>query len=635
MGEEAGRVLIDVNHKWRDLPGLAAIKVWLEANYNCEVLLVPSSLVEQALPLFKPHIACMPHIRGKGRYNIAKQAKQMGSLIAVLPPEGRPYSEGETYWEAGGYTDLSPVDLHFVWNKVMYDAMVKYKTLPPERIKIAGNYRFDYYEYPLQTLVPSRETFLQKYGLNPNQPLVTLATSFTLVRFKNKNQDFLLKDHSDLGITKIPYRKDPIAEIKYEIRFANRTLSALSRVVEAFSEVNFIIKPHPNEGHEIYHKFISDMKKQGRENVTLISQEYIWTLLNATDVHLHRLCTTGIEAWFFKKPSLDLDLVPPPDYFDETAMRGSAYEAMEGCDVVKCEEELIETIKAYINGRSIPSNQLAAREAYIKKWFYVVDGQRTKIYADEIKKLLDDRRPQVTPPTNYERFQLIDILNQSQDRATKKKIDPTGLVDRTITVKDVDEWDQKIRKVLPSADLPKFLEEDKSEKWLYCIGGLLNRGRLFSNQGKYDEAVIEYEKAIALCPKDVNIRANILLQMGNVYFQQGELEKTEEKMKEILCLKPPDKNLVITIVQINYTMGSAYEKKGQLDEAKEKFETVIKLIEELPPFDDRDGFAGGAHFHLGEIYLKLNQRKEAMREFKKCLKFVPGHRKAKENLVNE
>ncbi|MBU1704134.1 MAG: tetratricopeptide repeat protein [Nanoarchaeota archaeon] len=43
-------------------------------------------------------------------------------------------------------------------------------------------------------------------------------------------------------------------------------------------------------------------------------------------------------------------------------------------------------------------------------------------------------------------------------------------------------------------------------------------------------------------------------------------------------------------------------------------------------------FLNNVHFHLGCIYQSLGERERAKREFENCLKLVPGHKKAKEEL---
>lgn len=115
--------------------------------------------------------------------------------------------------------------------------------------------------------------------------------------------------------------------------------------------------------------------------------------------------------------------------------------------------------------------------------------------------------------------------------------------------------------------------------------------------------------------------------MGAFYSEQQRFKEAEEKLKEALSLKPLHKEREITIY---YTWGSLDERKGELERAREKFEEVVKTAEGILSFEDKNRFIGGAHFHPGCIYQKIEEKEKAKREFEECLKLIPDHKKAKE-----
>lgn len=129
--------------------------------------------------------------------------------------------------------------------------------------------------------------------------------------------------------------------------------------------------------------------------------------------------------------------------------------------------------------------------------------------------------------------------------------------------------------------------------------------------------------------RDKERKCNALIQQAQGYLQQQRYKEAEGELEKVISLEPKDK---IMIASIYYTLGSNYEEEGLIDKAIEKFGKVIEFAEKSFSLVDKNRFTGGAYFHLGEIYQKLGQRVESIKEFEKCLRLVPDHKKAKESL---
>lgn len=184
-----------------------------------------------------------------------------------------------------------------------------------------------------------------------------------------------------------------------------------------------------------------------------------------------------------------------------------------------------------------------------------------------------------------------------------------------------------VKKKRFDAALKHFNEFLSLEPPTYCkIQTLLYLGKAYLQQGRAEEAIKEYNKALSLEPQGKNIKANILIQLANIYFRQGKFTRAEEEIKKALSLKLIDISITASIY---YALGSNYEKKRLPDKAKEKFKEVIVLGKDSSIGDE---FVGGAHFHLGCIYKELGKKEKAKREFEKCLRLIPDHKKAEENL---
>ncbi|MBU1627554.1 glycosyltransferase [bacterium] len=120
------------------------------------------------------------------------------------------------------------------------------------------------------------------------------------------------------------------------------------------------------------------------------------------------------------------------------------------------------------------------------------------------------------------------------------------------------------------------------------------------------------------------------------YGRKGEPQKISEIAQETLKIIDELRSIDVETknidkAQLYYNWGSAWKQEGLLQEAMEKFEEVINLAYNLSSVVKRN-LIGGAHFHLGCIYKRLGE-KEAKHHFEKCLKIIPDHKKARENLT--
>lgn len=70
-----------------------------------------------------------------------------------------------------------------------------------------------------------------------------------------------------------------------------------------------------------------------------------------------------------------------------------------------------------------------------------------------------------------------------------------------------------------------------------------------------------------------------------------------------------------------YRMASVSKRLGKTEDAEQLFNRVL-----TEPGGDK--WKGGVYFHLGEIQLRLENKKKAAHFFKQCLELEPGHKKA-------
>ena len=132
-----------------------------------------------------------------------------------------------------------------------------------------------------------RDDFIAKYNLNKKYPVITMTTNFTLAGFAVKNKEFYEKDVKQLKTDRIGYGQQlAVQDLKSKEIFHQTFL----RLIEDYPYANFIIKPHPSEDHTPYYDILRKIKSSSdKGRVAVVLTEYIWDVLNATDI----LCLRG------------------------------------------------------------------------------------------------------------------------------------------------------------------------------------------------------------------------------------------------------------------------------------------------------------------------------------------------------
>ncbi len=458
------KTLVDVvlicDHKWRDLPGLAALAVQLEDLLGLKTAVVPYSLWAYALWRYRPQVLVATTLYGRRGCQIVDVAHEMGTQVAVIMVEGRPNNNHTMDYSTGTESGASGADLWFTWSEVVRAYMLEREVLPPEKVIVAGGPRFDFYRSPLNQLIQSREAFAEEVGFDAGRPIVSWATNFTTAKFHTRNQDFLVRNWTDLGLTKYSAYSNPqeFARLDWETR--EQASEAMRHLMRARPELQLAVKPHPAEEHDYYEQFVQDCRREVGPRVTLVHSHYIWDLLSAADVHVHRMCTTGVEAWLCGVPSIDLHL---RDYYAwSTQIPGAASEAAECDDTAHDANALIDRVDHYLRGGRPSAGQIQAREAYIERWFHRIDGARCAVHAQALGLLVREdgrvKRPQLSRQragllvrSGINRFfggQARAILQRSVRNPKGRRRDALGHVDRVASFSDVRRWKRSIRSLI-------------------------------------------------------------------------------------------------------------------------------------------------------------------------------------------
>jgi protein O-mannosyl-transferase len=139
-----------------------------------------------------------------------------------------------------------------------------------------------------------------------------------------------------------------------------------------------------------------------------------------------------------------------------------------------------------------------------------------------------------------------------------------------------------------------------------------NHGQALFKKGRIDEAIAEYEKAIAL---DSTLDA-ARLGLGEALMQQGKLEDAIAQFGKVLEINPENSGARLQV-------GVLRGRQGRYEEAVVAFTEVLRR--------DPDDLA--AHNNLGNVLTLQGKQEEAVKHFEKAVQINPLHASAHNNLA--
>lgn len=439
------RILISIDHKWRDLPGYVYLGKLLEKE-NYKVEYCRNGLEKFYIQGFQPHIVVINHLYDKNRQVYFNKVASWGIKVVILPTEGIPTLTKYREFAAGVKNDLSSVALHFLWNEPMKKVTLKNKSITEDKLKVIGVPRFDFYKEPLNKTLISKTDFIKKYHLKEESPIITFATNYTQAQFATKNQEFFKNDGKILGYDELLNEMEDEESIpQKDFKSRDLAVKAFIRLVKEFKDVNFVLKLHPSEDHSYYFNLLEDELKEYKSRCVVIIQEYIWDILNVTDIELKRSCTTGIESWILEHPTIEMKLNPNEWYHSQ--------EHVVGSDIVTNYDELKLSVQQYLNGKAISNEKKLKREEFIKIW---CNGMKDNATSKVVSELNNLKVNDVKVKKNFKQkciYWILKYFNYALDDIRVygffgflkgHNIDKLGRIDKHFHQEDIRYWDSRL-----------------------------------------------------------------------------------------------------------------------------------------------------------------------------------------------
>jgi type II secretion system protein D len=118
---------------------------------------------------------------------------------------------------------------------------------------------------------------------------------------------------------------------------------------------------------------------------------------------------------------------------------------------------------------------------------------------------------------------------------------------------------------------PAEIIQQEIERWTNgldpdCAVSHYNKGTVYLEGARYDDAVHELEQAVAAAPRDAASRFNLGLALA----RKGDLERAELTLRAAIDLDPRDS-------EVHYNLGAVLWRRGEFGAAAGEFKTALQL----------------------------------------------------------
>jgi surface carbohydrate biosynthesis protein len=352
-------VILLVDNRTRDLDVATLVAHHLERR-GVPCRLEPLEAFRAVVGACRPSMIMFNHLFASHLVAWSKRLHEIGVLTAVLTNEGMMKTEESRRFQSGYHHREGNVDLFFCWNDAHRQTIEESGTYPEARVEMIGVPRFDFYFEPWANIV--RQLDEQPRA----RPRILFCMNMGLAKFRD-----LPREHGDRHFAAwAGYQKnygDPWKRVEAQWQGRQKAL-AFAEALAATGKYDIVFRPHPSEPEAFYREWLDGLPENLRAGISINKSSNITTLILDCDLQISEEgCTTGVESWIARKPTIGLSLYhqDSPLNFPERAK----------CHV-RCDDpvQLPALVEAQLS-KPVPAELLALRQQHIAKWCSDPDGR--------------------------------------------------------------------------------------------------------------------------------------------------------------------------------------------------------------------------------------------------------------------
>lgn len=271
----------------------------LAVSRGYEVVLGQKWLIERNIDAMPPGLYLSKTLTARDGVAMA-EAKRCGYVVAAIDEElpGLSISANQLRWMSPLAVDAA--DLIFIAGRGNAAAMEERFPAAAQRIIQAANPRWDLLRSDLSLYYRKEvEQLHQRYGR-----FILINTNLGFTNSEKGSTDQIIQEQERLGKLDLrnPEHLDyvkSIVDMETENRLAIEQL--LNDLPERFPDHRIILRPHPSESLDTWHKIAGDRKR-----IDVLREGAAVAWICASDLLIHTNCTTGVEALALNKPAICL-----------------------------------------------------------------------------------------------------------------------------------------------------------------------------------------------------------------------------------------------------------------------------------------------------------------------------------------
>jgi len=141
---------------------------------------------------------------------------------------------------------------------------------------------------------------------------------------------------------------------------------------------------------------------------------------------------------------------------------------------------------------------------------------------------------------------------------------------------------------------------------------LIDEGHILEAEGRIEEAMQCYLKAIRLAPNLAQARFN----HGNILLLKGELEGAQDAFKTAIKLKPD-------YAEVHCALGVVLKELGQMDDAVDSYKRALELNPDLVEAHSNLDLISNDLFYMGNVLASEGELESAIDLYRKALEINP------------